>query len=86
VPKQTLQQEYAKGLEAMGFTEVESRSAKYRTFHDQQMRSSIAFVYLGKSGAVRFNSVNRVDGSIDTSIQFKQRLLAKARGFEVPGL
>lgn len=72
-----LRERYARGLEKLGYKRVEGRTNRYWVFHNET--GSPSWVFLGKAGAVRYNSVHRIDGSISTGDKFKAQLLAKAQ-------
>jgi hypothetical protein len=71
----TLQQKYAAALIAMGFAEMDSGSRKYRLF--TKSTSSVAYVWLGRSGSARFAYVRRMDASVPFTAKSKAILIAK---------
>jgi len=72
----TKQEQYAKGLQAIGYVEQESVSARYRMFYKEG--SSVAYIFLGKSGAVRHNAFKRITGAVAASERTKLAILARA--------
>lgn len=73
-----LRDQYARGLEKLGYKRVEGRTNRFWVFHNEAARSMGPFVFLGKAGAVRYNSVQRIDGSFSAGDKLKAQLLAKA--------
>lgn len=78
MPKQRLQDVYVKGLLALGYTELPPKS-KYRVFcKDFSMLAP--YVFVGKRGALRYASVNRVVRSIPFGPKNLAVIIAKAGG------
>ena len=73
--KQTLEQRYIAALQGMGYTIVRDGSYKYTLLHKEG--SSPAYVWVGSAGAVRCNTVKRVDGSRPLGPKSKAKLLAR---------
>ena len=69
-----LSQRYIGGLTALGYTELKP-TAHFRVFH----KSSL-WVYIGVSGAVRYNRSGKVSNTRATSQGFKDSLLAANPG------
>jgi len=72
----TRQVAYAAGLVAIGYVE-QAPSTRYRVFYKEG--GSPAWVWLGKSGAVRINSIKRIDGSIPASERTKKAILEQSK-------
>lgn len=71
----TLQQQYAAGLQAIGYVEAHTVSRKYRLF--EKPGASPTYFWLGKAGAVRYSSLKRIDTSIAASDRTKANILRR---------
>jgi len=71
----TKQDQYAAGLVILGYVEQDSPSGKYRMFYKEG--SSVCYIFLGKSGAVRHNAFKRITGAVSASDRTKRAILAK---------
>lgn len=72
----TKQEQYAAGLQALGYVEQESVSRKYRMFC-KPLAGSVTYFFLGKSGSVRYNSFKRITGAVSVSAKTKAVILSK---------
>lgn len=71
----TKTEQLARGLEAMGYKEVASRSGKYRTFHKEGVR--FPYLFLGKGAALRGNVAKRSSDSYSLTDKTKEMFIAK---------
>lgn len=71
-----LRERYARGLEKLGYARVEGRTERYWVFYNGTCAPS--WVFLGKAGAVRYNTVQLVADSQSAGDKFKARILANA--------
>lgn len=69
----TLKEQYAKGLLAAGFVQVESKSSKFAVYCRQGQ-----FIFLGKAGSVRHAHLKRADASVPISDKGKAKILSWA--------
>ena len=72
----TLQEQYAAGLLAHGYTEMQTVSTRYRLFR----KETGAWLWLGKAGSVRMSAVQRIDASRPVSQEGKDKILSWGRG------
>ncbi len=72
----TLRDRYALGLSAHGYQREPTASKKYWLY--TKHGASPTYFWLGKAGAVRYGSINRIDASMPATDKTKQSLLAKA--------
>lgn len=73
----TLRDNYAKGLEALGYRkEINQTSKKYVLY--VQHGASPTYFWLGKAGAVRYGSMKRIDASVAATEITKQKLIGMA--------
>jgi len=72
----TKQEQYAAGLMALGFKEIESPSSKFRCFHNANSGST-AYFFLGRAGAVRYGPFKRITGATAATDRTKAAILAK---------
>lgn len=73
-----LQDQYAKGLIALGYTEHSSNTRKARYFY--KSGSSCAHMWVGKSGSVRFGSTANFSHSIAATDLTKRAIARRAGG------
>ena len=69
----TLQQKFQLFFTEKEFTQVQSKTGKYKVYVNKYKQ---IFYFLGKSGGVRFNIKNSVSGSISVSDKIKKSLTA----------
>ena len=79
----TLRDQYAVGLSALGYKRTDTASRKYWHYY-KEGAGSCCHVWLGKAGALRYNSVNRIDGSIAASDAVKSKIIAKGAAARLP--
>ena len=72
----TLRDRYALGLSAYGYQREQTASKKYWLY--TKHGASPTYFWLGKAGAVRYGSINRIDASISASEKTKAGLISKA--------
>lgn len=72
----TLQEQYAAGLLAHGYNEMQTVSTKYRVFR----KETGVWIWLGKAGSVRMSAVRRIDASRPVSQEGKDKILSWGRG------
>jgi hypothetical protein len=72
----TLRDRYALGLSTNGYQREVTASKKYWLYH--KAGNGASYFWLGKSGAVRYSAINRIDTSIALSDAGREKLLARA--------
>lgn len=73
----TKTEQLIRGLLASGYKETSSRSGKYRTFHKEGAR--FAYLFVGKSAALRGSTANRSSDSFSLSDRTKEELIARGK-------
>ncbi len=68
-----LRDQYALGLSAIGYQRCQTTSKKYWYYFKEG--ASPAHFWLGKAGAVRYGTLNRIDASISASDKTKDSIL-----------
>lgn len=71
--KQTLRERYIQGLTAMGYEQEEHRSSRFLCFHKRGQ----SFIFVGKSGSLRYNSTINSTASITVSTKMRMLVLSK---------
>lgn len=73
-----LREQYAKGLEAMGYKRVEGRTERYWVFYKDGVVGNGSYIFLGKAGAVRVGSRNAVTDTFAVGEGRKREILRRA--------
>lgn len=74
-----LREQFAEGLTRMGYTRIQGRTEKYWVFQNSDVTiPHREYAFLGKAGAVRFNTKNRISDSLAASDRSKNEILKAA--------
>lgn len=73
----TLRDTYGRGLSTYGYQREQTASKKYWLY--SKHGASPTYFWLGKAGAVRYASINRIDASLAASEKTRANLLERGK-------
>ena len=73
----TLRDTYGRGLSTYGYQREQTASKKFWLY--VKRGAGPTYFWLGKSGAVRFSSINRIDTSVSASEKTRATLLERGK-------